>query len=811
MLSIRHGGEPAKASVLTEAERSLDAIPPLWPLASSVAVNPFLGQLDEPLEMASARMERAAGVRLTMPRRWYAQRIADGRIDDADLSAALDRKGSVDVDLALLKQSSAVERDAPVALATVADLAAQVLKTDWQGIIDDRIGAWASAFFDQGQAMWPLPRARGAYASWRDQAQHDLTPEILGLSGFARFVADLPETAQAALDVAATRLGIGHSGFAAYGHRLFVTLGGWAQLARQRRWEAEMAGAGDRTQFELLVVRMAWEVALLERFPDDLEQPWATARNDYDQSIAPRFADRVDALLQDAAEIAAQRRLGETLGDEAAAGPSLAPARWQAAFCIDVRSERFRRALEAADPSVRTIGFAGFFGLRAAHRQFGSDIVEQHLPVLLTPDLSSRSGGIGDEARETDARGRARASRAWGRFKLAAVSSFAFVEAAGPLYVAKLVRDAFGLGHRHDGIDPMPQFDPLPSLDDRIAMGAGILRAMSLTRDFAPLVLLVGHGAGVTNNPHASGLHCGACGGYKGDVNARLLASLLNDPDVRVGLVERGILVPLATRFVGALHDTTSDRVTIFADGADPDQLTQVKASLATAGRASRDERAPSLPRARNETTVVHRGKDWAEVRPEWGLAGCQAFIAAPRARTVGRNLAGRAFLHDYDWRKDEGFSTLELILTAPVVVASWISLQYYGSTVVPTLFGGGNKLLHNVVGGVGVLEGNGGPIRAGLPRQSIHDGHDFVHDPLRLSVCIEAPREAISAILDRHHGVRSLFENGWLSLFTLGEKGGLASRYAGAGSWRPCGPAERTPHVVGTARPRGSLAARHD
>ena len=88
------------------------------------------------------------------------------------------------------------------------------------------------------------------------------------------------------------------------------------------------------------------------------------------------------------------------------------------------------------------------------------------------------------------------------------------------------------------------------------------------------------------------------------------------------------------------------------------------------------------------------------------GLAGCQAFIAAPRQRTSDRNMEGRTFLHDYDWRLDEerGFPVLELIMTAPVVVASWISLQYYGSAVAPQAFGAGNKLLHNVVGGVGVL-----------------------------------------------------------------------------------------------------------
>ena len=128
-------------------------------------------------------------------------------------------------------------------------------------------------------------------------------------------------------------------------------------------------------------------------------------------------------------------------------------------------------------------------------------------------------------------------------------------------------------------------------------------------------------------------------------------------------------------------------------------------------------------------------------MRPEWGLTGCKAFIAAPRSRTAGRSLEGRAFLHDYDWHgdSDRGFTVLELIMTAPVVVASWISLQYYGSTVAPQHFGSGNKLLHNIVGGIGVFEGNGGLMRAGLPWQSVHDGENYVHEPLRLSVCIEA------------------------------------------------------------------------
>jgi uncharacterized protein YbcC (UPF0753/DUF2309 family) len=59
-------------------------------------------------------------------------------------------------------------------------------------------------------------------------------------------------------------------------------------------------------------------------------------------------------------------------------------------------------------------------------------------------------------------------------------------------------------------------------------------------------------------------LHCGACGGFSGDVNARLLASLLNDAEVRAGLAERGIPVPDDTLFVAALHETTTDVVTLY-------------------------------------------------------------------------------------------------------------------------------------------------------------------------------------------------------------------------------------------------------
>lgn len=436
------------------------------------------------------------------------------------------------------------------------------------------------------------------------------------------------------------------------------------------------------------------------------------------------------------------------------------------------------------------MGFAGFFGLGVGHRRFASDVVEARLPVLLKPGLSTRAGGLTPQAQaaEVASRIKARAKRAWGRFKLAAISSFAFVEAAGPLYVAKLLRDGLALTKHSAPNDPAPQPESALDLETRLTMAASVLKAMSLTHGFARLVLLAGHGANVVNNPHASALHCGACGGYSGETNARLLATLLNAPDVRAGLAERGIVIPEDTLFLAALHDTTTDAVKVYADDHDAvahaQDLSQATTWLASAGVLARAERALRLPRAAAGEDILHRARDWAELRPEWALAGCQAFVAAPRRRTAGRDLAGRAFLHDYDWRHDEGFKVLELIMTAPVVVASWISLQYYGSTVAPELFGAGNKLLHNVTGGIGVVEGNGGLLRGGLPWQSVHDGESSTHEPLRLSVLVEAPQDAINAILDRHPEVRQLFDNRWLHLFALDEQGRMAWRYVGNLRW---------------------------
>ncbi len=770
----------ALLELVTEANDAAKAIPPLFPLSANVAVNPFLGQTGEPLAVAAARLARTGGARIMPQRSHWAALLKAGDITKTDLSDAVtaveDQFNAPK--LQDIWEALEVETDDAQALPTVAELAAEVSGFDWPGLIDDRIGAWAASHFDQGQAFWPQSNTRGTFHSWREFASRDLTPEIHGLSGFCAFVTDTNRSHWRAIGRASERLSVDMGAAKTAFHRWLMTLGGWAQYGRYFLWQAELEGASDSTVTELLAVRMVFDEALFNIYEEQIAGRWAEVIAAHRTLVTPSKELVIDTVLQDASERAQQRLLAKTL---LGGKPRNAQGRpeVQAAFCIDVRSEVFRRAFEAQDAKIETIGFAGFFGLASAHKAAGSDVTELRGPVLLQAGMSSCAAE--SEKADLSRRYTARAKRAWGRFKLAAVSSFAFVEATGPLYAGKLIRDSLCLGSKAKA-DPAPQLDPSIDLKTRVELAKSVLSAMSLTKGFAPIVMLAGHGADVTNNPHQSALQCGACGGYAGDVNARLLAALLNEPDVKLGLRDHGVDIPSDTVFLPALHNTTTDEVLVYEldlpAGVPTDKLALLKTWLDAAGNLARAERMHRLPRADGADRILKRARDWAETRPEWGLAGCRAFVAAPRNRTDGVDLSGKAFLHNYDWRRDDEFNVLELIMTAPVVVASWISLQYYGSTVAPSLFGGGNKLLHNVVGGIGVLEGNTGSPRSGLPWQSVHDGAVYQHDPLRLSVIIEAPREAMSDILARHPGVRELFDNGWLHLIAMDNEGKLAWRY---------------------------------
>ena len=446
--------EPGIPAAITDAiDYAIRQIPPAWPLESSVAVNPFLGQSGETLAATAARLRKVGGVPVTMTRDWYLEKIAADQITETDMDAALGASPHVNKPASVddLRTAMATQRPAPVALANAAELAAKASGTDWPGVLSDRIGSWLGSYFDQGQALWPTIPSHSAWDAWRTYASHDLTPEIMGLQSFAQTVANAPQDPRLLIARVVKTLGLDEASLPSFFHQMLFSLGGWAQYARYKLWQAELAGNYDTIVSDLLAVRLLWEEAIYLQHRDAIADNWAAVLDQHGTNSSADACDIVDEILQEAAERASQRELSETLSAPGIA-PNIGRPALQAVFCIDVRSEVFRRALESADRSIQTIGFAGFFGLAVEHRGFASDVAEQRLPVLLNPSVTSVSGADGDVARDESVRFTLRAKRAWGRFKLAAISSFAFVEATGPLYVMKLLRDTLGLA-RSNGHD----------------------------------------------------------------------------------------------------------------------------------------------------------------------------------------------------------------------------------------------------------------------------------------------------------------------------------------------------------------------
>jgi uncharacterized protein YbcC (UPF0753/DUF2309 family) len=791
--------------------RSVDAacarIAPTWPIDQFIAVNPLWGHIEEPVMTAADRVASLTGSRPMMARAWFAEQWRSGRLRESDLRLAIEQT-AIDTSVEELVAHLQTEESETGRRELLTDVADRFRDTvhgmPWCEFVTHTISQLCAGYFDEGQAQLGPDRSRGLYSCWRDLASHDLSPRLLmGLRDYRSLLEALPDDPWTLIAKAISDLGVADAQREAYLTALLKRVNGWAAWCSYRRWTARLDGRDDDQIVHLLAVRLAWEWILF-RSSNRLEiaSKWKVAMANWpsvDRAVAE--SHRLDWVLQRGMELAYQIPLASALAGATAASKEAGAAPEplvQIAFCIDVRSEVFRRAIEAVAPQVQTLGFAGFFGVPIAYQPLAGQASRPQLPGLLAPSLRVSDQGAPAELAERRA-SRLAIRQAWKRFRRASVSGFGFVESMGLFSAADLVGqslrrarpnpnpDDAGLSIREQDL-LKPRLEGLLSGGEltrsaRADLAAGILRAMSLTTKLARLVVLAGHGAESANNPYLAGLHCGACCGQTGEVNARVVAALLNDADVRADLAVRGIEISPTTRFLAALHNTTCDRFDFF----DLDELPASHAGdfealagwLDRAGERARSERAPDLGlsglgREALDAAITRRARDWSEVRPEWGLANNAAFIVAPRERSRALDLGGRSFLHDYRWDQDEGFGILELIMTAPMVVTHWINFQYYASTVDNRLYGSGNKVLHNVVGArLGVFEGNGGDLRIGLALQSLHDGRRWVHDPLRLSVFIEAPRDAMDRVLEKHESVRRLVENEWLFLFQIDEHAG--------------------------------------
>ncbi|MFN7713649.1 MAG: YbcC family protein [Curvibacter sp.] len=805
--------------------QACEAIAPAWPLDRAIAVNPHWGRIGRPVREVAARMAVLGGIRVFPAREYLQQAWDSGRVSEADLAAALRTLPAAHAsrlqvaDCVAALRASMPAHQLPLLIDVLDDDPARDTRLSWRQAITHQVSQTCAAYFDEHQADWQPQGETGLYAFWHETLTHDHGIGLLmGLPHLGRALHALPASRQDAEQWVLRRLGLPTEVWADYLESVLLTVNGWASWCAYLGWQAELGGGSDTHLRELLAIRLAWGAILLECKDDDsahrafanLQDEWRHA----DERLKQAEQDLlVDEVWQLALELGYQRELASKLHAVGGARPvaSGEGIEVQAAFCIDVRSEPLRRALEAAWPAIQTLGFAGFFGLPVAYTPLATPARRPQLPGLLAPaievqDLVRPAGPTGRD--ETADAALARRQRfAWAQQWAAShrwpSAAYSFVEAAGLGYLGKLgawLKPSTRERERGDQSGLPAHYRPvcrpmLMGLDvgARVNLARGVLHAMGLDQGRAPLVLLVGHGSQSANNAHAAALDCGACCGQTGEVNARALAQLLNDPAVRTGLAAQGLEIPALTVFVAALHNTTTDEI----EGYDLDLLpvparerwARLQTVFAQAGDQVRRERAPllgldpAMGHAALYEQLRRRANDGAQTRPEWGLAGNAAFLIAPRWRSQGAVLGGRSFLHDYEAAQDTDGSVLELLMTAPMLVTHWINWQYHASTCDPLRLGSGNKVLHNVVGGtIGVFEGNGGDLRIGLSEQSLHDGQRWVHEPLRLTVVIDAPRAAIERVIGKHAVVRQLLDNSWLHLWRY--EGEQLLRYV-PGGWQ--------------------------
>jgi uncharacterized protein YbcC (UPF0753/DUF2309 family) len=762
-----------------EIEAVCARIPPLWDLSNYVAVNPFLGFAGEALPTAAQEIWDGIGGRLLPGLAFYRQRYLEGAFDQRDLAQAATRVGRDAAALeAILAGTAPMPMRPTKRVLTFAERYDQRTGGNWSNTLIRHAALWCSV-----QAAKKTAETNGLYASWREAAQVDRSLEAAGLAGWRGWARTLPTTAEEAIAIMLERLGVTPAERSRYLYRLLGGVFGWACYWRRASWAAGAPAA--ETLADLLAIRLCCDAALVDLLVTTPLPSATTGTLVEDETVL--------ALFQEALEDGYASRLLGKIRTATPEGQREEPRATrpvvQAAFCIDVRSELLRRHLEAQHPAIQTIGFAGFFGVSIDWEANG--VSSARCPVLLQPGLKLQSlapapetlSAVVKEIQQTPA-------------------TFTYVELLGLAYGLSLAGDALHWRRNADNDETHAPFTLQPvvsghgvPLANRVAMAAGILKNIGLRQTFARLILLCGHGSSSTNNSHAAGLDCGACGGHSGAINSRVVALLLNDPDVRAGLVAHGWSIPEDTYFVPGLHNTTMDEVTLLDTAQIPAthqaDRQQLERWLATAGKAVRAERAGGLGLGKTpgnwlDRLIKRRAQDWSEVRPEWALARNAAFIAARRDRTRGVDLQGRTFLHDYDWTTDPDNSILTLILTAPMVVASWINLQYFASTVDNEMFGCGTKALHNRIGSLGVVLGNGGDLRTGLARQSVQapDG-SWYHEPLRLQVVVEAPCERIDAVLAANPGVKNLVENGWVRLFALDRQSNRVQRLTPDAGWQ--------------------------
>lgn len=495
-----------------------------------------------------------------------------------------------------------------------------------------------------------------------------------------------------------------------------------------------------------------------------------------------------------------QRRAYSALLSAPPASPSESE-KFQVICCIDDREESFRRCLEEAGGEVSTYGTAGFFGVDVEFEGIGKE-AEPFCPVVITPrhrvverPKAGMEGVIDRRRRVVESFLKSKGLVEWG--SRTAVVGWGVTLLGGLAFLPMAVRTLFPrLSHLltlalqqtvpHQATDihyhAVPGEESESSmvgyagfeLPDMVQRVSGLLRGIGLVESFAPLIFLLGHGSSSRNNPFRSAYDCGACGGRPGRINARVFALMANRDDVRGELKKQGIVIPETTRFVGGYHDTCNDAVTFFdteellaSETLRPlfDEFQYIVEEARKRNARERCRRFGTAHVRTKEEALRHvqaRSDDIAEPRPEYGHATNALCIVGRRAVTRGVFYDRRAFLVSYDPSRDEKGDILTSMLSAVVPVCMGINLEYFFSSIDNETYGAGTKLPLNITSLIGTITGYASDLRTGLPAQMVE-----IHEPVRLVMIVEAPRERMETVLQRLPYVRKVMVNSWVVLAT--------------------------------------------
>lgn len=635
---------------------------------------------------------------------------------------------------------------------------------------------WLQAFFDEGQSTLQMPgRNLGLLKSTLSLFRFDKRLHKNDLNK-TRWLENLPDTSEAIIAEALVYLGVPVQMQEQFFTLMLTTLPGWAAHIQYRTTWADATDAdhpcpvtqSEYIAFRLVITCLVWPgaKALLLWHMSALQT--SEVSEVYTRVTADETAYQANLINQ----ISTLKKPTQHKRPQA-----------QLVFCIDVRSEPFRRALEAQG-DYETYGFAGFFGVPVSIKDSVTGETHASCPVLLKPahNIVERPN-CSDHACTNGHKRLQGFKKLYQSLKYTFTTPFSLVETMGGASglwmglksffptVSSNIQSTLKRFFASD-YTLFPDIQSIP-FEQQISYGRRALKMMGLTENFAPLVVFCGHGSTTQNNAYATALDCGACGGHPGAPNARILATILNDKNVRKSLEEYKIVIPEDTLFLAAEHNTTTDAVEIYSNNVSKshiEKINDLKKDLDNARHSNNQWRLSQLEESTHKKLspkgILLRSKDWAQVRPEWGLARNAAFIVGPRWLTKDVNLEGRVFLHSYEWEKDSDGAALTTILTAPMVVAQWINAQYFFSTLDNVAFGGGSKITKNITGKIGIMQGNSSDLMHGLPLQSVFKSDDeHYHKPMRLTVIVHAPRAYIGPIIQQPNILKKLFRNGWVHL----------------------------------------------